>query len=605
MATTPEQLEKIALQLDQVIGQIQQQDTEDQIPLDRICPIYQESAKNLLHYSAFRSFDARMMQMGLKQLGLTRLANAEGNILASLMNLKNVVNSIRGNALELGEDEFLSIGAGKRLLLKHTDLLFGNTSKQRRVRIMVTQPTDAAHDYDLVLEMVKNGMDCARINCAHDGPEIWEAIIKNVRKAAEVCSTTVKIAMDLAGPKVRTGSVGSIPGVKKFKPSRSLYGETTGPAIIEMVPHTTENLGPNAIPVDGDWLKKLKEGDVLTLQDVRGKSRQLEVVSTREGTAVLHGNKTVYIKAGTHLLPLRQGLGEGFVGNLPRVEQAIVLRVGDVLKVTGNEIQGSLPSFGPDGNLVEPGKIPCIPSQIVAKVKMGAMVLFDDGKIEGIVEKVDEGFFEVKIIKAKEGGSSLRAEKGINFPSLDLGIRGLTEKDRTDLKFVAQHADIVNCSFINSEEDVREVLEQLEQLGIRDSIGVILKIETKAAYKNLIGILLTAMETKHLGIMIARGDLALEVGWKNMGMVQEGILSFCSAAHIPVVWATQVLESLAKKGVPSRSEITDTASSIKAECVMLNKGPYINEAMSLLDEILSNMEGFREKKEVMLPKMEW
>ena len=105
--------------------------------------------------------------------------------------------------------------------------------------------------------------------------------------------------------------------------------------------------------------------------------------------------------------------------------------------------------------------------------------------------------------------------------------------------------------------------------------------------------------------MIARGDLALEVGWKSMGMVQEGILSFSSAAHVPVVWATQVLEGLAKKGMPSRSEITDITSSVQAECVMLNKGPHIGEAISFLNEVLINVESSHNKREIMLPKMEW
>lgn len=78
----------------------------------------------------------------------------------------------------------------------------------------------------------------------------------------------------------------------------------------------------------------------------------------------------------------------------------------------------------------------------------------------------------------------------------------------------------------------------------------------------------------------------------------------CNAAHIPVVWATQVLENLAKKGLPSRSEITDATTSLKAECVMLNKGPFINDAISLLDKILRNMEDYNEKNESMLPQLE-
>ncbi|MEC8831254.1 MAG: pyruvate kinase, partial [Bacteroidota bacterium] len=177
--------------------------------------------------------------------------------------------------------------------------------------------------------------------------------------------------------------------------------------------------------------------------------------------------------------------------------------------------------------------------------------------------------------------------------------------DREDLKFVVEHADIVNYSYVNDDQDVNDLINELEKLGASDDLGIILKIETNLAYKNLVNILITAMQRKHIGIMIARGDLALEVGWKNMGMVQEGILSFCSAAHIPVVWATQVLEGLAKKGMPSRSEITDITSSVQAECVMLNKGPHINEAIAFLDEVLLNVESSHHKKEVLLPRMEW
>jgi len=238
-------------------------------------------------------------------------------------------------------------------------------------------------------------------------------------------------------------------------------------------------------------------------------------------------------------------------------------------------------------------------------VEKGAPILFDDGKIEGEIIETGPESFKVKITRAKQGGAKLKGEKGINLPTLDLGISGLTDKDREDLRFVVEHADIVNYSYVNDEKDVNDLLLELKKLGADDELGVILKIETNLAYQNLINILVTAMGRKNLGVMIARGDLALEVGWENMGMVQEGILSFCSAAHIPVVWATQVLEGLAKKGMPSRSEITDITSSVQAECVMLNKGPHINEAISFLDEVLLNVERSRNKKEVLLPKMEW
>src|SRR5690606_24231866 len=125
--------------------------------------------------------------------------------------------------------------------------------------------------------------------------------------------------------------------------------------------------------------------------------------------------------------------------------------------------------------------------------------------------------------------------------------------------------------------------------------------ETKNGYKNLFDILLKSMQNYPVGVMIARGDLAVECGWERMAGVQEEILSLCNAAHVPVIWATQVLENMAKTGFPSRSEITDAATAQRAECVMLNKGPNIVEAIRLLDIILKNMKDYQEKKATMLP----
>ncbi len=509
MGITREQLRKMALQIDEVVDLVQQQDAENSPVLQQVGPIYKESAKNLMHYSTFRSFDARNMQRGLKELGLTRLANSEGNILGSLLKLKLIVHSLLGSTPNLSNNEFLSIGDGNKLLKKHTDQLFGKNNKKRRVRIMVTMPSEAATDYNMVLEMVKNGMDCARINCAHDNPEAWKAIIQNIHKAAKECSTTVKVAMDLAGSKVRTGTID--------------FGN-------------------------------------------QGKSKN---------------------------------------GAKKKRRPFILLNKEDKLNVSGKENEAIPSEYDNKGNLLKPATIGCVPPQIIERVEKGAPILFDDGKIEGEIVETAPDYFEVKITRAKPGGSKLKEKKGINLPTLDLGISGLTGKDREDLKFVVKHADIVNYSYVNDEKDVKYLLTVLEYLGADEDLGVILKIETNLAYKNLINILITAMQRKHLGVMIARGDLALEVGWKNMAMVQEGILSFCSAAHIPVVWATQVLEGLAKKGMPSRSEISDITSSVQAECVMLNKGPHINEAISFLDEVLYNVENSHDKKEVMLPKMEW
>jgi pyruvate kinase len=102
------------------------------------------------------------------------------------------------------------------------------------------------------------------------------------------------------------------------------------------------------------------------------------------------------------------------------------------------------------------------------------------------------------------------------------------------------------------------------------------------------------------GVMIARGDLAVECGWERLAEVQEEILWIAEAAHVPVIWATQVLERLAKEGRPSRAEITDAAMGERAECVMLNKGPHVPLAVRTLDDILRRMQEHQQKKRAML-----
>jgi pyruvate kinase len=114
------------------------------------------------------------------------------------------------------------------------------------------------------------------------------------------------------------------------------------------------------------------------------------------------------------------------------------------------------------------------------------------------------------------------------------------------------------------------------------------------------------MRNERVGVMIARGDLAVEAGYERLAEVQEEILWLCEAAHLPVIWATEVLDSLARTGRPSRSEITDAAMSERAECVMLNKGPHILEAIVTLDNILHRMSNHQNKKRPLLrPLRSW
>ena len=129
---------------------------------------------------------------------------------------------------------------------------------------------------------------------------------------------------------------------------------------------------------------------------------------------------------------------------------------------------------------------------------------------------------------------------------------------------------------------------------------IVLKIETRKAFERLPLLILAAMRSQRAGVMIARGDLAVECGFERTGELQEEIMWIAEAAHLPVIWATQVLENFAKTRKPSRAEITDAAMAERAECVMLNKGPYIIDAVKMLDDVLLRMQRHQTKKSSLL-----
>jgi pyruvate kinase len=209
---------------------------------------------------------------------------------------------------------------------------------------------------------------------------------------------------------------------------------------------------------------------------------------------------------------------------------------------------------------------------------------------------------EVEITHAGLLGEKLGSDKGINLPDTDLALSPLTAKDLQDLDFALENAQVVGLSFVHTPEDVRELAARLREKGAKN-MGILLKIETRAAFENLPLILLAALQSPPVGVMVARGDLAVEMGFERMAEVQEEILWLCEAAHIPVIWATQVLENLTKKGIPSRAEVTDAAMSTRAECVMLNKGPHIMETVHFLAGIHERMKFHHEKKMAMLRRL--
>ena len=258
--------------------------------------------------------------------------------------------------------------------------------------------------------------------------------------------------------------------------------------------------------------------------------------------------------------------------------------------------------YSKTGELITPARIGVSLPQILDHAKVGEPVWFDDGKIGGVIRSVQADSVSVEVTQARPSGEKLGAEKGINLPETTIDIAALTADDLEALKFIVQHADLVGYSFVRTESDVRQLIDRLRELG-GQHLGLILKIETRKGFDNLPKLILATMRTPSFGVMIARGDLAVECGPQRLAEVQEEMLWICEAAHVPVIWATQVLETLSKKGLPSRSEITDAAMGERAECVMLNKGRYAVKTVSVLADILKRMQAHQEKKRSMLRQL--
>ena len=586
-----------------------------EVQLRGVHPDQYKCGLNLLHYLALRQHNVSELQGDLGTLGLSRLGRAEPHVLASVHAILHALRSLQGSETTLRTSP-VTIKQGRKIIRKRTNALFGKKLKGSTVRIMVTLPSEAADDYSLVRNMMSAGMNCARINCAHDGPAVWARMVANIERGRKATGRGCKIFMDLSGPKIRTGAHAPGPRVTRIKPATDINGRIVAPEKVTLVPEEPSDtersealprpLPDNGvIPISADVFRRIAPGDRISLIDTRGEPTRLEITKVDAWTAQALCESAAHLETGLPI-SLEDGSGKiratGVVGRLPAREQALLLRVGDTLLIHKDPRPGEPARVGEAGEPSVPAHVSCVFPEVLDDVRVGEPLSLDDGRVHGVIREVGPDGALVEITQAKPKGTKLKADKGINLPESSLQIVGLTPKDREDLRFVAAHADGVNISFVKHPDDVEDLMDAMEAVG-GESLGLILKIETRQGFQQLPGILLAAMEWPLVGVMIAWGDLAIEVGWTHLAQVQEEILRVCEAAHVPVVWATQVLEGLAKNRLPTRAEISDVAMAERAECVMLNKGPYIGETIRTLDTILKSMQAYQRKTATLLPAL--
>jgi pyruvate kinase len=531
----------------------------------------------------------------------------EAHVMASLDAVLDVLHLLRNRSVSKSVKRASSItfSSGDALLADHANAILGSISDGGKTRIMVTMPSEAAVEPAFIRNLLIDGMNIMRINCAHDDAEAWARMIVILRQAEKELGRSCKVCFDLAGPKLRTGAMEAEEGVAKLRPRKNRLGQLIAPAIVRLVGEVPGMaLKDGDVPVQGDLLARARTGDRVELTDARGRDRTLEVIENASTGCVCRASRTAYLVAGTGLTLCRKKsvIARAAIGTLPPEPQAILLRPGDVLDLVKGDVLGRDALLDEGGCVIEPAVVGCQLDEVFRGVRRGERIFFDDGKIAGRIRNITDDRVRIDIVSVAGGAAKLHGEKGINLPDSALQLPALTAKDLADLAFVVRHADMVAMSFVQQTQDIEDLIGALQSLGA-SALGIVLKIETQQAFSRLPNLLLAAMRHHAVAVMVARGDLGVEVGFERLSEVQEEILWLCEAAHVPVIWATQVLESLSKGGIPSRAEVTDAAMGSRAECVMLNKGPYIMQTMRFLRDVLNRMETHHNKKTAMLRKL--
>ena len=577
---------------------------------------FSESACNLAHYLAMRQFDLRHLQDRLAQAGLSSLGRAEASVLSTLDSLIEILKRATEKHYLPDEKKTGEYGfnCGQQLLKQHTIELFGPIHEHGRAHVMVTLTTEASLDYSLVSSLLEKGMTCARINCAHDDPVIWQGMIRNIRRAEIETRRSCRILMDLAGHKIRTGPIAPGPSIHHIRVQKDRTGKVIAPGYLILTNNPESPSVDNAlfrVPIPKPLHKKLVPGMYLGFMSCQDKPRYLKVEKALSDTDWLVScEKSAYLVPGC-TLTLTTGqqtddqpsVNQFTLGEFTGEPLDIRVFKNQLLLLTNGNINGK-PAEQDESVLIHPAQIGCTLSSLIENLSTGQPVWIDDGKLGAVVEAVTEQGALLRVTVAKAGGVRIQSDKGINFPEARFNLPSLTRKDLTDLDFICVHADLVGFSFVETLADMACLMSELAKRNASE-LPIIAKIETNRAVKNLPDIILGTIGRHKLGIMIARGDLAVELGSARLAEIQEELLWLCEAAHVPVIWATQVLESIAKKGTRSRPEFTDAAMAVRAECVMLNKGPYILDAIEALVSVMVRMHEHQRKKFSRLRALHW
>ena len=335
-------------------------------------------------------------------------------------------------------------------------------------------------------------------------------------------------------------------------------------------------MGPNTN--DLDIMRKLVQGgmDIARFNFSHG--------DHAEQKARMDALKKIRQEEGKHIAILLDTKGPEIRTGLLKDGQKVQLEEGETFVLTTEEIEG------------DNKRVSITYEGLVEDAEIGGRILIDDGLIELKVEDIKGNDIICKVIN----GGELGQRKGVNVPNVPIRLPAITEKDKEDIRFGAQQdVDFIAASFVRNADCIREIKVLLRECGAPYT-PVIAKIENAEGIENLDEILEVAD-----GIMVARGDLGVEIPAEEVPYIQKMMIHKCKEVYKPVITATQMLDSMIRNPRPTRAEVTDVANAVYdgTDAVMLSgetaQGKYPIEALKMMVQICENTESHLDHEEIM------
>lgn len=604
-------LNDIRSALDALTADIDEAVAQRQDALTAVHSSYRSGAENLVAYLALRSADRRDLQHELTALGAPSLQFPELDVRAKITAARTLVSALIGDesqdaTLEQMASVKEALKAAEKRLSVNSDEMMGVPCEPRSTRIMVSVPRKAADDPTVMDNLLGAGAEIARINLVYDNATVWKKMAGHIRETALHLHRTIPIAVDLPGPKILTGPVADGPRVGSSTVVRYDDGEMRYPSRLWLVPESLEgNLPeppemegtrPLRMMVENEWFENLELGIKVRTADNRGVQRSFLVMEKHDDGALLQGDRSTWIR--NHAM-LEVNFERTRVRGIPPLRRGVHLERGDELLLTADLTPVDPPRDG------EVAQIGCTEPSIFEALKVGDPVLFNDGALYSTVEKLGPGEALLRITQAKDGGQTIYENCGINLPGTQLNLSAVTEEDEQVLLATADFASIVEVSFVRTVQDVQDALAMVRRVEEHSGrpLGIVLKLETLEAMQNLPEILLELMKHEQVGVMVARGDMAAELGIMQMVEAPSYVVNLCEAAQIPVIIGSDILDTLTNWGQPTRAEVTDAAWAQRAECVMLDQGKHMVETVQALSSLLSTMDEVQRKNQSLLPPL--